>query len=404
MLLYSKNIYFPNQIKREGYLELEDGIIKNFYKELPQGADYKDYSDYHVIPGFIDQHLHGWGTGSYNNDPSGKAVRTMEEQLPSVGVTSFLATSGATTLDDVYEGIKSTGEILNTQKPGDGATCLGVHLEGPFVNEKRAGMMNVSCFLEPTVEVMQSFIDAQVSPRTIKLMTMAPELEGSLPVIKLCKQEGVQINIGHSDATFEEIAELKEYGLGGVTHMFSGMRGFHHRELGVAGAALHFDDLYCEFAKQTGWTVKPEAFAMAYKLKGPDRIIMTTDNGALALAEKERYHYTRKETLIPNGDFITLRHDDGSEITYNRTNYEEIKDIELSYIGSIRNLIKNVRPSIHDIIKITASNCARYLGIEDRKGSIELGKDADLLVVDDHFNLKATYCMGVLSYMEDDNV
>lgn len=400
MIIYSKNIYFPNQIKREGYLELGEGIIKSFSTEKPENKEIIDYTDYNIIPGFIDQHLHGWGTGSFGKDPSGTAVKTMKKQLPSVGVTSFLATSGAAPIEHLVEGIQTTGEILKNQKPGDGSTCLGVHLEGPFVNEKRKGMMAVEYFLDPSTDVMKTFLNAQVYPRTIKLMTMAPELPGSLDVIKLCKSEGVQINIGHSDALFEEIAKLKEFGLGGVTHMYSGMRGMHHRELGVAGAALHFDDLYCEFAKQTGWTVKPEAFSMAYKLKGPDRIIMTTDNGALALTDKERYHYTRKQTIIPNGDTITFRNDDGTEEVYDRTNYDEIKDLELSYIGSIQNLVKNIRPSVHDVIKMTSENCARYLNVSDKKGSLEIGKDADILVVDNDYNLKATYCMGILSYEE----
>lgn len=401
MFVYSKNIYFPKQIKKSGYLEVKSGKIVGFHKELPEGETCVDYGVLNIIPGFIDQHLHGWGTGSYGKDTSGKAVLTMKKQLPSVGVTSFLATSGAAPLEELCKGIRTTSDIIKKQQAGDGATCLGVHLEGPFVNEKRKGMMAVEYFLDPTVQVMQQFISSQTMPNTIKLMTMAPELPGAIDVIKLCKSNGIQINIGHSDASFSEIAELKEYGLGGVTHMYSGMRGMHHRELGVVGAALYFEDLMCEFAKQTGWTVKPEAFALAYKIKGPDRIIMTTDNGALALTDKERYHYTRKQTLIPMENLILIRDDDGTEHIYDRTNYNDIKDLELSYIGSIRNLIRNIRPSFHDIIKMTAENCAKYLNVYDRKGSLEIGKDADFLVVDDNFNLKATYCMGTLCYEEN---
>lgn len=176
--------------------------------------------------------------------------------------------------------------------------------------------------------------------------------------------------------------------------MFSGMSSFHHRELGVAGSVLYYDDLYCEFAKQTGITVKKEAFQLAYRLKGPDRIIMTTDNAGIAQLENERYHYIRKQTFIPDGDKFIIRNDDGSEKVYNRTDYEEIKDLELSYIKSVQNLIENVNPSVFDIIKMTSENSAKYLGIYDRKGSLEIGKDADILVLSKDFDLKATYCMG----------
>lgn len=392
MYLYSKNIYFPNQIKREGYLKIEDGIITAFEKNI--GTEkYEDYSDYAIIPGFIDQHLHGWGTGSFGNDKTPHGLMEMKKHLPSVGVTSFLATSGAEPIEDLIQGIKTSCEIMKTQK-NDGASLLGVHLEGPFVSAKQKGMMREEFFKEPSVELMQTFVDPQTVPNAIKLMTMAPELPGSKEVIQFCKAHGIQINIGHSHATFEEIANLKEYGLGGVTHMFSGMRGLHHRELGVAGTALYFDDLYCEFAKQTGMTVKPEAFQLAYRLKGPDRIIMTTDNTAMAQLTQERYHYIRKQTFIPDGKWFVIRNDDGTEQRYDRTDYEQVKHLELSYIESIQNLIKNVHPSVHEVIKMTSENCAKYLNVYDRKGSIEVGKDADLLIIDEDFNIHATYCMG----------
>lgn len=392
MFLYSKNIYFPNQIKREGYLKIEDGIITDFKLSL-DGQDFIDHQDDLIIPGFIDQHLHGWATGNYNAiDPIGGLTK-MQETLPFAGVTSFLATTGAWPIEDLKTTITKTTDHMNKDSQ-IGSQVLGIHLEGPFVSLKQAGMMNKAGFADASTDVMQDLLDSQTQQKAIKLMTMAPELDNAKDLIKFCHNNNVQLNIGHSDSDFDTIAKLKEFGLGGVTHMYSGMRGFHHRELGVAGAALYFDDLYCEFAKQTGWTVLPEAFALAYKLKGPERIIMTTDNVGMAQITNERYHYIRKQTFIPAGDKFILRNDDGSEIIIDRFNYEEVKDLELSYIKSIQNLIANVNPSVHEVIKMTAENPAKYIGVSDRKGSIEIGKDADLLVVDKDFNLKHTYCRG----------
>lgn len=176
--------------------------------------------------------------------------------------------------------------------------------------------------------------------------------------------------------------------------MFSGMRGLHHRELGVVGAALYFDDLTCEFAKQTGMTVKPEAFALVWKLKNKNKIIMTTDCSGIALCKKEKYHYIRKQTFIPDGNTLIIRNDDGKEERVDITQYKNVRDLELSYIKSIQNLIANVHPSVHEIIKITSENPARYIGVDDHKGSLESGKDADLLIVDKDFNIQAAYCMG----------
>lgn len=392
MYLYSKNIYFPNQIKREGFLEIQNGKIMNFSKEI-DSEDYEDYEEYLIIPGFIDQHIHGWGTGSFTHNRSVEGIKEMKKWLPFTGVTSFLPTSGPEPLEKLKEGINMAEEVMQNQG-ADGASVLGVHLEGPFVSTEKAGMMNKDYFLEPSVEKMKELVDAQNLSNTIKLMTVAPELSGAKELIQYSNQNDIQLNIGHSAATFEEISELKEYGLGGVTHMYSGMRGFHHRELGVAGTALYYDDLYCEFAKQTGWTVLPEAFDLAYRIKGPDKIIMTTDNTALSQVEYEKYHYIRQQQFIPDGDNLIIRNEDGSEEVINRRDYDNVKDIELSYIKSIQNLIRNVTPTIHDVIKMTSENSAKYLGVYDRKGSIEVGKDADLLVVDNDFNLHATYCMG----------
>ncbi len=393
MYLYSKNIYLPNQVKKSGYLFIEDGIIKDLVNQIEDGVPFEDYSDYLLIPGFIDQHLHGWGTGSFTSQKTKRSIYEMQKHLPDVGVTSFLATSGAEPIEDIIHGIQLCGEIMEEDNTF-GATLLGAHLEGPFVSKKNKGMMNEDCFKDPSVEIMQRFVNAQVKDGTIKLMTMAVELPGSKEVIQYCHKNGIQISVGHSSATFADITELKQYGIGGVTHMFSGMSGFHHRELGVAGTALYYDDLYCEFAKQTGMTVKPEAFSIAYKLKGPNRIIMTTDDIGVAQTNKERYHYIRKQTFIPDGNKFIVRNDDGTEFVYDRTNYEEIKHLELGYIYSIQNLNKNIHPSVHEMIKMTSENSAKYLNVYDRKGSLEVGKDADILVIDKDYNLYATYCMG----------
>ncbi len=397
----SNHIYLPNQIKKSGYLQIDNGKICALVQQVENGAHIEDHTDDLIIPGFIDQHIHGWGTGSFNHDKSIHSINEMRKNLPYEGVTSFLATSGAEPIEDLIEGIKNASEVMSLQ--GDeGATLLGVHLEGPFINKEFKGMQREECCIDPDMQIMQQFMDAQKMPHVIKLMTIAPELPNAKELIQFCKANQIQLNIGHSAASFECIRDLKEYGLGGVTHMFSGMRGLHHRELGVAGAAMYFDDLNCEFAKQTGMTVKPEAFALVWKLKNKDKIIMTTDCGGMALIKKEKYHYVRKQTFIPDGDYLIIKNDDGTMQRIDRREYKNVRDLELSYIRSIQNLIANVHPSVHEILKITSENPARYLGVNNRKGSLEVGKDADILAVNKDFEIQATYCLGKkYVYMEE---
>lgn len=393
MYIKCDHIYFPNQIIKSGYLKIEGNKVGDVVKNIPDDEEYIDYSDYNIIPGFIDQHIHGWGTGSFNNDKSVHSINEMKKNLPFEGVTSFLATSGAEPIEDLIEGIKNASYVVDHQE-NDGATLLGVHLEGPFINKEFKGMQREECCIDPDIDIMKQFIDAQSHEHIIKLMTIAPELPNGLEVIKYCHDKKIQLNIGHSAATFECIKNLKEYGLGGVTHMYSGMKGFYHREPGVVGAALYFDDLNCEFAKQTGMTVSPEALSIAWRLKSKDKIIMTTDCGGIAQSKRKKYHYIRKETFIPDGDYLLVKRDDGSEYRIKKDDYKEVRDLELSYIKSIKNLVKFVNPSMHEIIKVTSENPAKYIDVYDRKGSLEVGKDADFLVVNDDLDIIATYCMG----------
>ena len=180
--------------------------------------------------------------------------------------------------------------------------------------------------------------------------------------------------------------------------MFSGMRGLHHRELGVVGSAMYFDDLMCEFAKQSGLTVAHEAFDLVYRLKGADKIYLCTDCAGFAKTNKSHYHYIRKQTFSPQDGMLLVTNDDGSTFTIDPNDYESVKNIELGYLESVKNMISHTKMSMHDVIKITSFNPAKYIGIEDRKGSIEVGKDADLLIINSNFDLKKVYCKGNIAY------
>lgn len=393
MYIYSENIYTPKGFQ-DGYLKIENGIIDGIYTEIEQNCEVIDYSQNILLPGFIDIHIHGWATGSFTHQGDMKSLKNMSKDLVKSGVTSYLATTGTDSLDFIKSQLMEGREAIDSWKPSLGAEILGFHLEGPFINKEYKGMMKEEHVLDPSIEILESFLEL-AGENNIKLITMAPELPNSEEFIKYANKKGIQISIGHSAAEFEDIAKLKNLGLGGFTHTFSGMRGFHHRRLGVVGAAMYFEDMFAEFAKQTGLTVKPEAFAIMYRLKGPKKIILTTDCVGLAHVSNEFYHYIRKETFIPNGDFVRVVHDDGKEEILDKHGYDQVKDLELSYLESVKNVVNNVKASISDIAKMTAENPAKYIGLYDRKGSLEKGKDADILVVDDDWNLIDIYVKGV---------
>ena len=409
MIIYSKNIYLEDK-KISGFIKIEDKKIidiaeaeeeftkdslKDYIlKNLNWNSDNEilDYTNLTIIPGFIDNHIHGWGTGSFWFEKSKKSITEMQKHLPKEGVTSFLATTGADTTEEILTQIDEASDIYESEQVG--ADMIGVHLEGPFISKDYKGMQKEENCILPNLEYMKLFYNRQKSKDLIKLMTMAPELEGAKEVAEFCREKGIQLSIGHTGATFDNIKEMKDYGFGGFTHTFSGMRGMHHRELGVVGAALYFDDMYCEFAKQTGLTVKHEAFDIALRIKTSDKIILSTDCCGLAMTDKPWHHYVRKITLIPQDEGVMIKHDDGREEVIDNSQYENVRDLEMSYIDSVKNVIKHSKVNIFDVMKMASINPAKYVNIFDKKGSIAVNKDADLLVIDDDFNLIETIVRG----------
>lgn len=394
MIIKSNNIYLPNRII-DGYIEIEHGKISSIFTDY-EGEDYIDYENYSIIPGFIDLHTHGYGMGSFTHEGTIDALDRMSQSLLTQGVTSFLPTTGTDSLDSIIGYSNVVNEYLNNNYK-NGANVLGIHYEGPFINKSRKGMQKEEYCINPSIDFFEKMI-GNLDIDKVKLITIAPELDGAKTFCQYAMKNNIQLSIGHSDANFETIKEMKNYGINGVTHMFSGMKGFHHRELGVAGSALYFDDLYCEFAKQTGLTVLPEALDLAIRIKGLDRITLCSDSVGLAHVRKPFYHYIRQTEFIPDGDYIKLKNDDGTVKRINKFKMDDMDDIEIGYLTSVKNLIKNNNISLRDIIKIASENTAKYINVYDKKGSIEVNKDADLVVMDKSYDVISTFVNGELRY------
>ncbi len=389
MILYAKRIVTPKGVI-EGYIHIKDGKIVDITDTCDE--EFIDYRDQILMPGYIDIHTHGWATGSYWMEKTAKSIWDMQRHLPKCGVTSFLATTGTDSIDETFRYIEAANEAYANQH--EGAELLGIHMEGPFISKEFKGLQKEEHCLTPDVKLMEQFYNAQTNKEMIKLMTLAPELDHAKELIQFNRAHGIQNSIGHSGATFDDISALKNDGLGGVTHMFSGMRGFHHRELGDAGSALYFNDLMCEFAKQSGMTVKHEAFDIVYRLKGDNGIYLTTDCQGLAKTQTPFHHYIRKETFEPDGAMLKITSDDGNVRIIDPNDYEAVKDIEIGYDTSVRNMLKHTPMNLVSLSKLTSLNPATYIHMDDVKGSIEIHKDADIIVLDDEYHVIETFCKG----------
>lgn len=391
-VIYSKQIVTPKTVQ-SGYLVIEDGKIKDLLTEYE--GPFIDYSDAVILPGFIDQHTHGWGRGSFLYENNEKSIRMMIEDQAKEGVTGFLATTFTDSLDNIFQSLEVINKVQAS--PHKGTKLLGVHLEGPFLNPEFGGAQKVEHCLLPNLELMKRFVEYGQPHNFIKLITIAPELAGAQAVIEYCRSQNIQVAAGHTGATFEELLTSKIWGVSGVTHMYSAMTGLHHRQPGVVGAALYDADLYCEFAKQTGITVRHEVFDFTYRLKGANKIIMTTDCLGNGMQVEPYYHARRNVHFIPKPGYLIERFEDGTEKIYDLNDYESLRDIELSFVDSIRNVLKYTAMSWNDLAKITSTNSANYLNLPS-KGTIEVGKDADFTIITPDVEVIATIVEGEWVY------
>jgi N-acetylglucosamine-6-phosphate deacetylase len=378
-------LYAQEHTYKDGYIKVVNGKIAEI-GSTDQLLNTDGYhvielsEEHHVIPGMIDVHIHG-AAGADTMDSSIEALHTIANALPKEGTTSFLATTMTQSEDAIEKALKNVGVFMSEEQEAGKAEVIGVHLEGPFISKKRVGAQPVDYVIEPSLSLFKRW--QELSKRNIKLVTLAPEENGGLELIHYLKETGVTASIGHSDAIYEQVDEAIKAGASHVTHLFNGMRGLHHREPGVVGAALLRDELIVEVIAD-GIHVRPEMIALAYKQKTSDRMVLITDamrakclkNGVYDLGGQE-VHVDDEQATLSNGTLA------GSILKMN---------------DACKNILDFTNCSWESIIKMTAVNPAKQLRVFDRKGSIKKGKDADLVVLDKDFNVMMTFCRGELAY------
>lgn len=333
-----------------------------------------------VIPGFIDIHIHG-AAGADVMDATNEALRTMAEALPKEGTTSFLATTMTAPIDHIERAVENVAQYIHRNNLPGKAEVLGIHLEGPFISPKRAGAQHPNNIIEPNIELFQKW--QNIANGHIRLVTLAPEENNGLALTAYLKKTGVIASIGHSDAVYEQVKAAIDAGVKHATHLFNGMRGVHHREPGVAGAVLMHDEVVCELIAD-GIHVAPEMVRFAYKMKGCEGLILITDAMRAKCLGAGIYELGGQEVIV-QGEKATLR---------NGTLAGSI----LKLGDAAKNAMSFTGCTLEDVIRMASWNPAKQLGVLDRKGSIRAGKDADLVVLDEHHQVVMTICRGQLAY------
>ena len=310
-----------------------------------------------VSPGFINSHVHG----------KPEAVFSDEARF---GTTAIVSTISCVKKDRIFETVDEVKRF--TEEDPLGPNVLGIRLEGPYINKKRAGAQDRSCIRRPDRrELLETIKDIG---SLLKIVTIAPELEGAIPLIRLLNDRNIIASIGHSDATYDEALKGFDAGVTHATHIFNAMRGMDRRDPGGSLAALLDDRIAVEVIADTVH-VHEALLKLLLKVKNRDNVILITDSvraNPPVGAKKGPKVYRLKDGRLA-----------GSNITM---------------IDALKAALKAGKLSLAGAVRLVSLNPARLLGLQKTKGSIEAGKDADLVIFDDDFDVKATLISGRIIY------
>jgi len=379
LIIYG-DIVTPYTNIRNGLIVVENGKI-TYVGEEEKSLEKKDYTvldftDHYIVPGFIDIHVHGCeGANAFDGSP--QSLKAMAYNLAKHGVTAFLPTAGTLPKDMLIKIASTVSEVMASDYVG--AEISGLNIEGPFLNPEKKGAMIVGFMRKPNIEEAREILEA--SKGSLKIMTIAPELEGALEIIRWLALHNVVPSIGHSNASYEEAVNAINNGARLVTHLFNAMRSFHHRDPGVIGAALAREDVLVEIIAD-GIHVDPSAVKFVINAKGADRVIIVSDATPLAGLPDGEYTFPGFPKITVKNGKATLP--DGT-----------IAGSTLTLDEALKNLIKWGIPLTH-ALKMLSTNAAKLLGL--KKGVIKAGYDADLVILDKNLNVVSTIVNGEVVY------
>lgn len=375
-VIINGNIILENNIVEKKVLVFDDKI-KDIREEL--GLDYSifdeviDANGAFVSPGFIDIHIHGNG-GCDTMDGTIDAISTISSSITKNGVTSFLPTT-CTMSDEKIQSVLHTIKLaMKDNMPG--ATVLGAHLEGPFINKSCKGAQNEKYILLPDFKLIENHLDV------VKIISYAPEKDYNFEFAKKVKNSNIILSIGHTMSSYEKAIEAINEGVSHVTHTFNAMTPLKHREPGVVGAAFT-TDVNCEIIADM-IHIHPALFQFIINVKGVDHTLLITDSMKAGNIDKGTYDLGGLKVIV----------DDNSARLENGTLAGSI----LKMNDAIKNVYENTNLSLPEVVKMATLNQAKELKLDKYIGSISEGKKADIIIFDDNFEINKTFVNGKIVY------
>ena len=370
-------IIFKDRIA-EGFALLYSDVIEGVVpvENIPADCEIIDAKGSYVAPGLIDMHIHGY-LGKDVCDGEEESIRTISKGLLANGVTGYLPTTMTEDMTVIRKALEVCRNLKEESKTWEGSEILGCHAEGPFISESKKGAQDAKYILKPDAAFVKEYADI------IKTITLAPEEDENdfAAIREIVRDTDVVISMGHTSADYETAMKSVNAGVKHATHLFNAMTPLAHRAPGVVGAALNAD-ISCEVIVDT-FHVDASLYNMLWKLKGRKLCFITDCLPAGGLPEGE---YTLGgQKIIYKG--IVCRLEDGT-----------VAGSVLKLNKGVWNVYTNSDIPLYECVNCASLNIATTLGIEKKKGSLEIGKDADIIIADSEFNIEKTIIKGEIRY------
>ncbi|MGE5437165.1 MAG: N-acetylglucosamine-6-phosphate deacetylase [Syntrophothermus sp.] len=381
--LVGGNLITPFRIIKNGTIIIQDSKIYELGKaqdvDIPDNCEVIDVSGRMVCPGFVDLLVHG-GAGYGFADVVPESVEKVSRYFLEHGSTSILASLYAKPEELLLNDFRRLVEYIESHPDSN---IQGIHMEGPYLNKELKGAMNEEYLWKPSVESFNKMWEA--SKGLLKIMTIAPELPGAIDVMREAANKGVVLSIGHSMANYEQIEVAIDNGAAHVTHIFNAMKPFHHRLPGVILGALLRNELKVELIADT-LHVHPAVMEFVIKQKGAGGIILVSDSIRAGGMHEGEYEFADQKVIMKNNRAIlengTLA---GSTLTLNR---------------AIKNVVETTSTRVTDAVRMASLNGAKVISMEHKKGILAAGKIADIVVLDNQYEVEMTIKNGKIVYQQ----
>ncbi len=369
-IIYDSVIVFDLKI-----VDIIDNENFHQYKEkIEEEIEIIDAKGRFVSPGFIDIHIHGGG-GYDTMDGTQEALGIIGNTIAANGVTSYLPTTMTMDIACIYKALDNVRDAMKIENMG--AKILGVHMEGPFINEKYKGAQKADNIIKPDYDIIKDYLDI------IKIITLAPEKDIDHTFIKKVKANSkITLSVGHSDASFEETMKAINDGISHATHTFNAMTPLNHRKPGIVGA-IFSSNITCELIADL-IHVHPAIFNILINAVHADRMVLITDSMRAGCMKSGVSELGGQKVIVENG---AARLEDGT-----------LAGSVLTLNKAVLNMLRNSNLEIYDVVAMATFNPAKVINMDDKKGSLELGYDADIAIFNDDIDVSFTIVEGKIVY------